>query len=299
MLMCGLAIAIVPVPIVPFPIVPDYGAATTRPTHWGEHPAIALENRHVTAVVVPNLGRLMVFGPREGPNLLWTQRQPAVDTWRNYGGDKAWVAPQSIWNWPPEPAHDGQPHRARHGNGAIVLESNPSAVTRTSISRTFRLQGRTLTIDQTLTKSGGDAVAIALWQVLQLPIPRRIDLPYSPSPRFPNGFSVYGDTRDEGQWRRNGTTLSLTPSLNRDIKYGLAAPAGRLTAVFDRYRVTLSAPFDPDGTYPDDGKAQQIYVATGLRYIELEVTAPLATLQSNQSQSLRTQITFDRLPDLN
>ncbi|MDX2066718.1 MAG: hypothetical protein SFX74_13360 [Fimbriimonadaceae bacterium] len=294
MLTCALAVA-----LAHSRPTPEFGPATTRATHWGRFVAIALENRHVHAVVVPQIGRLIAFGPRQGPNLLWAQREPAAGDWQNFGGDKIWVAPQSLWGWPPEPEHDGLPHVGTWDRDSITLRSGNSSKSKAVITRTFRLHGRTLIIDQTLTSRGDSAAAVGLWQIAQVPFPREIVVPFAPSDRFPKGYAVYGDTVDSGRWQRAGTSLRLTPGRTENIKYGLAAPTGTLTAVYDRYQVTLSAPFDPQGTYPDDGKAQQIYVSHAPAYVELEVTAPLQRLTRDQSQSLRTRLSFAPLPGAN
>ena len=90
-------------------------AATAR--HIGAEgvPAAAstapvLRSGATTAVLAPEHGaRVMSFRPNGHANLLWDNPAENKDLWKwmNYGGEKTWIGPQSLWkdmqdeSWPP------------------------------------------------------------------------------------------------------------------------------------------------------------------------------------------------------
>src|SRR5712671_5823512 len=67
--------------------------------------SILVSNGRVEAVIVPAIGRVMQFrlaGDEDGP--FWENRtlngrkpDPESNDWGNFGGDKAWPAPQADW----------------------------------------------------------------------------------------------------------------------------------------------------------------------------------------------------------
>ena len=99
----------------------------TRVDYRGWSGCVLLSNGLVEAVVVPAVGRIMQFrfaGAPDGP--FWENASldggrlhaPATSDWANFGGDKAFPAPQSDWprlirrSWPPPAGFDGLPMHA-------------------------------------------------------------------------------------------------------------------------------------------------------------------------------------------
>jgi hypothetical protein len=84
---------------------------------YGERKAYRMSDGRSEAIIVPEIGRVMSYGFVGGPNLLWNnpQKQFKAEEWHNYGGDKTWPAPQSLWptnvgrGWPPVAEWDGAP----------------------------------------------------------------------------------------------------------------------------------------------------------------------------------------------
>src|SRR3954471_21685940 len=92
------------------------GAQENSPTtitrvQWSGRDAWQLTDGKTEAIVVPSLARVMHFATAGGKNWLWQPPagQEMQGDWKNFGGEKAWVAPQSQWKlylgrgFPPDP----------------------------------------------------------------------------------------------------------------------------------------------------------------------------------------------------
>src|ERR1051325_5584720 len=104
-----------------------------RVAYRGWQGSYRMTNGTVDLVFVPQIGRIMRYGYVDGPNVLWENAalagkttdfsQPVTD-WQNYGGDKVWPAPQSVWGWPPDATFESAPHTVQVlKNGHLLVES--------------------------------------------------------------------------------------------------------------------------------------------------------------------------------
>ncbi len=107
--------------------------------------AFKLTDGRAEAIIVPQIGRIMSFGKVGGPNLLWNlPNSPNKDrSWKNYGGDKNWLAPQSSWpdfharKWPPDAALDGASQSAEVLTGGKLQMTTPLSASGIRITRTM------------------------------------------------------------------------------------------------------------------------------------------------------------------
>lgn len=99
-----------------------------RVRHGAWDDCIRLVNGTAELVIAPQAGRVVAYRLVKGPNLLWEQPQaveyaPKFGGWANWGGEKAWLWPQDLWNWPPPKAIDGSPWSAGVRDGKLILRS--------------------------------------------------------------------------------------------------------------------------------------------------------------------------------
>ncbi|TVR46045.1 MAG: hypothetical protein EA402_03190 [Planctomycetota bacterium] len=158
-------------------------------------PALVLADEQVEAVLVPEIGRLVAFGPRgvaaagEG-NRLWlspdffprpADMPPAVDKegkriWRNYGGFKVWPHPWT--GWPPDAALDGGATIVTRLNEGIRLQTQRSEALDVEVSMLFKLdQEQRLHIHISMDGS----VERAIWPVVQVPGAGHVLAPLDPA----------------------------------------------------------------------------------------------------------------------
>ncbi len=271
--------------------------------------SIALRNAVAEVMVVPEIGRVMQFrllddtsgGPfwrheAIGPGLAGDE-----NGWINFGGDKAWPAPQSAWaamvgkGWPPPRTFDAVAHTATVEGGAVVMLSPVDPAYGLRVRRRISLDARApvMSIETTYEKVSGAPVRVAVWTITQLAPPAKMVAFLPERPALAGGY------------RR---VMPAEP-LNLDVKDGrlslerhtrektmIATDADRLE--WDGYepgRVDLvienvSAPPATGAVWPD-GVHSQIYTNPDGpdAYVELELLGPLHDLAPGQSASLASR----------
>ena len=167
--------------------VRDTGRVTAVDFHgW---PATALRNGHAEIVVVPAIGRVMRLAFADdaaGSDPLWRHGQlgpglaPDENGWINYGGDKAWPAPQADWQrmvgkgWPPPATFDATAHAASLTDSTIEMVSPIDPAYGLRVRRTVKLVNEVALIDTAYEKVEGPPVRVAVWTITQLVSPDRM-----------------------------------------------------------------------------------------------------------------------------
>jgi hypothetical protein len=265
--------------------------------------AMALRNGHTEVVVVPAIGRVMSFGfagDGGASDVLWRHGQlgpslaPDENGWINYGGDKAWPAPQSEWQrmvgkgWPPPVTFDAVAHTATVKSSAIELVSPVDPAYGLRVRRRVSLQNDVMLIDTVYEKVEGAPVRVAVWTITQLVSPERMFA------LLPERSAFAGGHR------------STLPAAPKDLTVegrllGLARhPTEKTMIVNDADALLWVGPgrslvIETAGTQPADraaprlgGAHAQIYTSPdgAEPYVELELMGPLVELAPGQSTQL-------------
>ena len=163
---------------------------------------MALRNGQTEVVVVPAIGRIMSLGfagdggasdplwrhGQIGPNLAGDE-----NGWINYGGDKAWPAPQAEWErmvgkgWPPPTTFDATAHAATMKGAAIEMVSPIDPAYGMRVRRTVSLFDDHMLIDTAYEKVEGPSVRVAVWTITQLVSPDRVFALLPERSSFPGG----------------------------------------------------------------------------------------------------------------
>ncbi len=255
-------------------------------------PAYKLTDGKTEAIIVPQIGRIMSFGKVGGPNLLWNSAssQSSGSGWQNYGGDKNWLAPQSWWKtfhgtdgWPPDPAHDGQPHAVEVISGGKLQMTSPLSPTGIRFIRTLYFDDKgQFVIEQTARKEKGGMVRASIWSITQTAPGDAVFLPMNPQSPYKNGYYKIG------KWSESHRTEAVAPNLLRIVpasagggsKIGLDSPVSALASVRDGMAFVQKSAL-PKGQYPDGadgaGFPVEFYVNGDPKtyYYELELLGPL------------------------
>ncbi len=289
------------------------GQTTITPTTLAGREAFRLTDGKTEAVVVPSLARVMQYGAVGGENWLWQAPagQEMQGGWKNFGGEKAWVAPQGQWPvyighaFPPDPAWEAD-FRAEvlAGPPRLRLEGSPGKCG-VSVSREFSFaeNGEFVAVT-TIHKTGAAPIMAGGWTVTQLPAPAAVFLPANVNSPYQDG--VY-------RWppRLAGTVSRVAPGLVRVIpstagsyKLGVDAPLGAIAAVKGRTAFVQRA--DPgkkkSSNYPDGaeggGFPAEFYDhgEAERHYVELELLSPLSALHEAQSSTFTVRWSLRPLP---
>jgi hypothetical protein len=264
--------------------------------------ALVLRNQ-VEAVVVPAIGRVVALripGGGTPADPFWrhpglaTTLAPDENGWINFGGDKAWPAPQSEWeriagrSWPPPATFDARPYTATVVAGTVHMESEVDERYGMRVRRDIRLTGDEMTVDTTYHKLSGPPVRVAVWTITQLTSPERIFLLLPERSTFPGGRREVS-TAPPADVVVDGRLLSL--ARDRQHKTMIASDADALLWVGkDRVLLVrkLGPPPSPGAEWPGGAHAQVYTSPDGdLPYVELELLGQLDELSQGEELSLR------------
>lgn len=286
---------------------PNGRVGTTRTDYRGWRDSYLLCNGSVEAVVVPLIGRIMQFrlcGEQRG--VLWTNdalegrlADPESLEWMNFGGDKAWPAPQSDWEkmtrraWPPPAGFDSIPFEARVDQGAVILTSAVDPDYGIQVVRRIQLNPSrpAMVVGTEYHKVKGAPVRLAVWVITQLHDPERIFVLLPEKSSFDTKFKqlVGPAPRD---LRIDGKLLSLARNPEQCTKIGTE---GRRVLWMSRDHALCIENTDVPGEYPDGGSKTEIYTNPDpMRYVEIETIGPLATL--NVGDRIEQTNTYTLMP---
>jgi hypothetical protein len=140
---------------------------------------VRLDDGQVHLVAVPQVARILDFGPTGGTSLLWCNPELAGKTAdldlgnQAFGGAKLWVAPQSAWKsiwiwWPPCPFLDAGPCAlVSHDATTFSMSGHEGSRHGVRFDRAVRLVGPSARIDYTMTAVAGHAVDWSIWSNIQ------------------------------------------------------------------------------------------------------------------------------------
>ena len=279
--------------------------------------ALIVRNPVAEVTIVPGIGRIMQFalvgndpgagaGAARGP--FWSHpgigpELPADENgWINFGGDKAWPAPQSRWEeiagkgWPPPRTFDASAFTAELAGDTVTLLSAVDPAYGLRVRRTIVLDAAApiLTVETCYQKVAGRPVNVGVWTITQLVSPERLFLRLPGRSAFPGGFVARLPDRPK-DLTIEGRLLSLA----RDpaAKTMIASDGDALLWTGDGPNLlieTLADPHDGSGEWPDGAHAQ-LYTSSdeALPYVELELLSPLAELRIGARACLRVRYTLE------
>lgn len=243
-----------------------------------------------------------------------------MGSWKNYGGEKVWPAPQGWdndrqWHGPPDPVLDTGRYTLDkleiEGDCAVVvMTSPPDPRTGVQITRQFTLAPNSsrVHIDLTFANVVNHPIRWSIWDVVQLRAERRlpngqlayepsctVTTPLNPESIFPQGYSVMFGADDNPQWQTDAQTGLFRASYQWQIgKVGLDSVAGWIAFSNAAEGVAFVEQFthNPDEEYPDGGATVEVwtvgagqvenlnYEDSDIYLMETEVLGPLQSISS-------------------
>jgi hypothetical protein len=307
------ALVVVLVSLVFLPACRPAGAVVS-PGSFDGWESLSLQNGRAEVVVVPAIGRVMRFRLLDDPSGRPFWQHPAIgpgmtgdeNGWINFGGDKAWPAPQAAWaamagkGWPPPRTFDAVAHTATVEGGAIVMLSPVDPAYGLRVRRRIALDASApvLSIETTFEKVQGPPVQVAVWTITQLAPPSRMVAILPARSAFAGGHRRVMPAAPLNLALAGGRL-----SLERDPreKTMIATDADRLewhgdeSDHVDLIIENRSAAPATGAVWPD-GAHSQIYTNPDGpdAYVELELLGPLHDLAPGQSASLTSRYELRR-----
>lgn len=174
-------------------------ATKIEATKWRAFDAFKLSDGRSEAVVVPAIGRVMSFGLTGGANWLWNASEESLkaDGFKNWGGDKLYIAPHSEWLdhseklWPPLPEWDGPAFKSKVSGEILTIAGPTWKGFGVRLWREFTFKDGALVITNKLEKGKGEAVRVAAWSLTQCAPPDRVLFPLNPDSPYKNSLFWY------------------------------------------------------------------------------------------------------------
>ncbi|MBI4659507.1 MAG: hypothetical protein HY735_11760 [Verrucomicrobia bacterium] len=269
--------------------------------------SILLSNGKVEAVLVPAVGRIMQFRLVGESGMFWENRSldgqapdPNSTSWKNFGGDKTWPAPQSDWprvtgrSWPPPKGFDAVPASAGVTNGVVTITSPGDSSYGIKILRRVELEPEmpVMRVTTTFEKVSDATNRVSVWVIAQLNDPLRVFLPVPPASRFANGYTLQSSTPPAGLSMSDGLI-----SLIRDRAAGhkIGSDAETLLWVGQSVCLRIDSARVETEDYPDNGSSVEVYTNPDPdAYVELEMLGPLRTLKVGDRIQQTTTYTLIR-----
>ncbi len=264
--------------------------------------AFRLENDAATAIVVPETGRLMHLGLRNGVNVLRNDAEllgkgPLKGSaWTNYGGDWLWPVAQSRWpgfnkvDWPPPAAlrdapWDAYAWREPDGRQSCLLIRYYGAPVNAIVMRQFTLDpGKPLvTVQQRMVAAADAAVPLTLWSVMQIDSPRQVLFPVRANSAFEKGYKVMMGDAPPGPTIDCDEVLACDLTRNDPSKIGMDAPVPWIAARKYDVVTVVRATHPFSGNYPDGGCSLQLFAMGRGKYAEIETLSPEFHLRAGES----------------
>jgi hypothetical protein len=272
-----------------------------RVNYHGWPGCYVLTNGLVEAVVVPAVGRVMQFrfvGDNRG--VFWENRDldgmppQSRSNWMNFGGDKAWPAPQENWEkvsgraWPPPAGFDSVSVEARVRGQELTTSSPVAPSYGVQVFRHVAMRPGipAMVITTRYCKVSGPPVKAGVWIVTQLRDPERVFvlLP-EPASEF---IQIAGPRPFDLQ--KEGRLLSLRRDPSHNVK--VAMDAVSLLWMDDRYILRI------DGHSAQKEHAtcrSSVYTnADPLSYVELETVGPITRMVVGDHLDLTNTYTLAR-----
>lgn len=283
-----------------------------RVTYHGYTDALRLSNGIVEVIVVPQLGRVLRFQftgqPQTDPlyeDASWVGKTGAdadLNTWANFGGDKAWPAPQSAWpdllghSWPPDKSFDGSPYYAQALPSGVRLVSPVSVPYAARILRSITLHpGESrLYFTQSLLKDSAapKSFPVGFWEITQVRADAQVQISAELAPGQISPFQSLSDpgvVETAPYYKINGGFLSITHDPNTAHKISASPHPGVISLRYGPGLV-FSEHYTPPpagSSYAAHEQPVEVYSGAGKPgYFELEVLGPLTALKAGESASL-------------
>jgi hypothetical protein len=263
-----------------------------------------MSNGVVDLVVVPQIGRIMRYGMINKRNILWEAKEEEGKTnppqtsksWVNFGGDKLWVAPQSIWGWPPDPWLDSGSMTVKILPGhRLLLTGQESPITHVRFSREIILapKGTDVTFVNRMKNIGKQHVKWGIWQITQVNGDGETTLYIDKHSRFKGSVYKFKNMAPDSAHLKISHGMAffrLHPGKNQKI--GSDSTKGLIIGRWPDYTFTIFSAYHHGLIYPDMGCGQEIYSSDTLNYVEMESLSPIYSLSPGKQARFVTRWTL-------
>lgn len=261
-----------------------------------------ISNPVVRLVVVPQIGGRIMEYSIDGENAIWQNEreigkvsgEDVGKIWRNYGGHKAWNAPQSRSTTDLDFFYDSMPAQVEPLTGKTGLRITCAPIEHLGyqIIREVVLSDNTshVRVTERMRNVSSHEVRWSVWGVTQVPVPCWMIFPLKENSSFATGWNViYPAKQTLTQIKRVGNTGFLQYD-NKTENWATDAMGGWMAYMRGQLAYTKHWSTPLVGvSYPDSGCDASFYTCNKDYlggYAEMEVMGPITKLQPGQETEL-------------
>lgn len=271
-----------------------------RITYRGWNDSYTLDAGRFTLVVVPDIGGRIMEYAVDRRSVIWEnpsevgRTYPITSAWHNYGGYKAWVAPQHLWDGNADPFLD-------YGKASAEILSRPDGIPMLRITSAPSLKtGLVLTKEISMDESGevllvqkmhnisSERITRSIWDVTQVRTPCFVVYPVKHDSRFRNGASYLMEESKRSPQFRVVDGFCITEYMGELGKVGSDSDGPWMIWFKDKLAyVKFFDPMVKRAEYPDEGCSAEVFTSDKkLAYLEMEILGPMVTLKPGESTEL-------------
>ncbi len=270
--------------------------SVNRVSFHGWRDAYRISNGEFQVVVVPEVARIMEYGPVGGDNLLWVNEEltpernagatplPAPKEWQNFGGDKLWPAPEKAWGWPPDWQLDRGPCQVEAGAapGSLRLVGTASQRHGIRFEREITLapEGSRLDIVDTAVNVSDKPLTASIWDVTQARADCVGFVPLGRGAAYHRGEGQQPDA----QWQQVDDMLLMKPMGGKSGKMFISGTPGWLGC--RRGDIIYLKSFSISPTPPPGPETPREFYINDTGYVELEIVGPATELKPGATTSI-------------
>jgi hypothetical protein len=284
--------------------------------NWGWD-VLVVQNKYITLGIVPSIGArvlqydlgtdtFMIVNEALFGDLFYSNSPTPYSTTWGYGGYKTWPAPQSNWGWPPPPtlAWGNYEYEVfQNSNDSVVIwmkgqtETYKTPGLRFDRYMTIYRNSTRIKVTTVLFNDNTSPQEWGIWDNTQTIVRHNPETDYQ-------NISVYFPITSQDDIRYSTDFQGTVPD-RREILPGIeqvkysplegkifaTVPKGWVCVVDERDRQAYAKVFDvvEGADYPDDGGIVQLYTNQANKYMEVEVTGPLANIGANGDSIVFTE----------
>lgn len=250
-------------------------------------------------VVVPEIGGRIMEYSYNGNNVIWEDFSlygmtfEIDNEWHNYGGSKTWVAPQTLWGWPPDSMMDNGKCNAEiitsdDGSQLLRITGAPSLKLGTLIIREISLaDSGEAVIKQTVRNISDKPVTCGVWGISYMKTPSLVAFPVKPKSKFSNGITYFNAESKNSKQFSIKDGFCITKYLGEQGLIGSDSDGPWMVWFKDSMAyIKMFDAMEKGAEYPNGGCSVQVLTGDAKSgYLEMELYGPLAKLKPGESAS--------------
>jgi len=211
-------------------------------------------------------------------------------------GSTAWLSPQSLWGWPPQPQIDGNAYTGGIIGNRVVLTSAQASADKTTLKfimrKTFSadLKDSSVTISYSIINKSNIARSFAVWEIMRVPAG---GLSF-----FPVNGSITGDLKNFFSTLNGVAWWDYTSSETYSNKAFADGKGGWLAHIDDNRIITIKKFTDTQSNFPSNTEKEiEFYADPSRYYTEIEKHTDYKSIAVGDSSTLTMTWYLRKLPD--